>query len=122
MTSLVSGIISDTQLLIKQEMALARHEFKDELHKTFQATISMAVGVGLVVIGAGLLLLMLVHLLNWAIPTMPPWGGYGIVGGVLLLIGIGFLLFARSRAEDIHAMPQTAATLKENAQWIKNQT
>lgn len=123
MSALVSGIIRDTQTLIKQEMALAKHEVKDEVHKTVQAGVSLSVGVGLVAVGAGLLLLMLVHLLNWAIPAMPSWGGYGIVGGIVLLVGVGLLLFARSKAEDIHLqLPQTTETLKENAQWIQNQT
>jgi hypothetical protein len=124
MASLVTGIVSDTQTLIKQEVALARHEVKDEIHKAVQAGASLGIGVGFVAIGGLLLLFMLAHLLNWALALdLSHFAGFGIIGGLALVIGIGLLFYAKGRAGDIHVVPpQTAETMKETAQWIKNQT
>jgi hypothetical protein len=122
MTSLMTGIVSDTQALLKQEIALARCEFKEELHKMAQAGISFGIGVGLLAIGAFFVLVMLALVLSWAL-ALPAWVGFGIFGGLLVVIGGGLLFFAKSRVEDVHLVPpQTAATLKESAQWLKNQT
>jgi hypothetical protein len=125
MASLVSGIVSDTQTLIKQEVALARSELKEEIHKAIQAGVSLGIGVGFLAVGGLMLLFMLAHLLNWAMGFDPcaRFAGFGIIGGVAVVVGIGLLLYAKSRAEDINVVPpRTAETMKENAQWIKNQT
>jgi hypothetical protein len=125
MASLVSGIVSDTQTLIKQEVALARRELKDEIHKAIQAGVSLGIGVGFIAVGGLLLLFMLAHLVNELMLKQLPghWAGYGIVGGLAFVIGIGLLLYAKSRADEINVVPpQTAETMKENARWIKNQT
>jgi hypothetical protein len=123
LSSLVGGIINDFQVLVKQEAALARREFADELRKGKQAAISLGIGVGVLTVGALLLIFMLVFLLNWAVPAIPLWGAFGIVGGLLVLVGLALLVRAKSKAEDIHVVPErTAETMKENLRWIKNPT
>jgi hypothetical protein len=123
LSSLVGGIISDFQVLMKQEVALARRELADELRKAKQAAISLAIGVGVLTIGALLLIFMLVFLLNWAVPAIPLWGAFGIVGGLLVILGGALLVSAKNKAEDIHVVPErTAETMKENVKWIKNPT
>jgi len=122
LASLVSGIVNDAQALIKQEMALARREFADELNKAKQATLSLGVGAAVVGLGGVLLTLMLVHVLHEEV-QMKLWLSYLIVGGVLAIAGATLLLFARAKASEISLMPkQTVETLRENVQWIKDQT
>jgi hypothetical protein len=122
LASLVSGIINDAQTLIKQEMALARREFTEEIKQTKQAAVSLALGVGVAALGGLLLLLMLVYLLHEE-AGLKVWWSYGIVGGLALIIGLSLLLVAKARASEISLVPpQTAETMKENVQWIKNQT
>lgn len=122
LASLVSGIVSDAQALIKQEMALARRELADELNKTKQATISLGVGAAIVALGGVLLAFMVVYLLHEEV-QLSLWLSYLIVGGVLAIAGIALLLFARAKASEISLVPkQTVETLRENVQWIKNQT
>ena len=87
LSSLVGGIINDFQSLMKQEVALARRELADELRKAKQAAISLGIGVGILAIGGLLLIFMLVHLLSWAVPAIPLWACYGIIGGLLILAG-----------------------------------
>jgi len=123
LASLVGGIVNDFQVLMKQEAALARREMADELRKLKQAAISFGIGIGVLVVGSLLLILMLVFLLNWAVPAIPLWGAFGIIGGLLTLMGGLLLARAKSKAEDIHIMPErTAETMKENLKWIKNPT
>lgn len=124
LSSLVGGIINDAQTLIKQELALAKSEVTEEIHKTKEAAISLGVGVLIAGLGAFLLMFMLVHLLNWATDNrIPLWGCFGIVGGVLTAIGAIMLFVGKNEAEKINLVPkQTAETMKENVQWIKNQT
>jgi uncharacterized membrane protein YqjE len=122
MTSLLTGIINDTQTLVKQEVALARREFKEELHKTVQAAFGFGVGAGLLALGGTFLMVTLALILSWAL-DWPAWAGFAIIGVLLALVGGGLLLYGKSRAEEVHLVPpQTAETLKENAQWLKNQT
>jgi len=123
MASLVGDIIGDAQKLIKQQFELLGRELHLEIRRAQSAAISL--GVGIVVAGTGLLLLVLalVHLLN-NYTTIPLWGCYGVVGGVLVALGGGFLLFGKKEASDVALAPppRTAETLKENWQWLKRQT
>jgi len=122
MTALVSGIVADAQVLMRQELQLAKVEIKQELAKTRDAAIGFAAGAGFTVWGTVLLTLMVVHLLNWA-TSIPLWGCFGIVGGLSFIAGAALIFFGKSRAESINLIPpQTAATMQENVQWIKNRT
>lgn len=124
LSSLVSGILHDAQHLIKQEVALARHEVKEELIKTKQAALTFAAGAGVAVLAVICLLLMVVFFITWAsADRIPLWGSFGIVGGVLAATGVVLFYSGRNRAEDIHLVPrQTVETMRENAQWIRTQT
>jgi hypothetical protein len=123
MASLVGGIVNDAQTLIKQEMALAKREVTDELHKARDAAIALGIGIGLTAVGSLLLSLMLVYLLQWASSErLTLWACYGIVGAALMVVGGGLLFLGKRRAGAVHLMPeQTMATMKDNVEWIKNQ-
>jgi len=128
MSALVGGIISDAQQLVRQEVALARREIQQEIQKAKAAALSLAAGACVLVFGVMLLCFMLVYLLFWLTnatqpPGFPLWGCFGIVGAALVILGGLLLLTARNKASQIHLVPpQTAQTLRENVQWIKNQT
>jgi hypothetical protein len=123
MASLVGGIVHDAQTLIQQEMALAKREVTDELHKARDAAIALGIGIGIAAVGGLLLGFMLVHLLQWASSErLALWGCYGVVGAVLMIVGGGLFFLGKKRAGAVHLMPeQTMATMKDNVAWIKNQ-
>ena len=124
LTSLVTGIVHDAQELMKQEVALARQEVKEELGKAKQVALAFAAGAGVAVLAVIFLLLAVAFLITWAsADRIPLCGSFGIVG-VVLAVTAGILFYAgRNRAEDIHLVPrQTVETLRENAQWIRTQT
>jgi hypothetical protein len=122
LASLIGGIINDAKDLLVHEVVMAKLEMQNELRQTKAAAMTFAVGAGIAVVGGLLLILMLVHLLS-ALTTIPLWGCYGIIGGGLLLVGLIFLSMSKRTAQSIDVVPQqTIETLKENAQWIKEQT
>jgi hypothetical protein len=121
LTNLVGGIVEDVQRLIRQEVQLARTEVKQEWDKAKTAAGSMAAGVGLLAVGGLLLCFMLVYLINYSFPSVPLWGCFGIVGGLFVLFGVLLVGVGYARASQVNVIPpQTAQTLKENVQWIRN--
>jgi uncharacterized membrane protein len=120
--SLLSGIVGDAQTLVRQEIALARQEIRQEISTAKDAGISLGSAALVLVIGGLLLVLALAqglaYLLNW-----PTWAGYGLVGVVLAITGIILLVAARKRVQAIRPIPeQTVETIKENVAWIKERT
>ena len=120
-TSLVSGIVSDAQDLIRQQLALFRAEIKDDFRKTVAIVMVIASGGFLVAVGGTLLCFMLVHLLASLAPALPLWGCFGIVGACVALVG-GIVAYAAiSRFKTFNPLPdESVQALKENVQWIKN--
>jgi hypothetical protein len=121
LTSLVSGIVGDVQQLIRHEIQLARTEVRQEWDKTKTAAGSMAVGAGLLTVGGLLLCYFLVYLIHYF--GVPLWACFLIVGGVLSFAGLLLVAAGYHKAGQVHVVPpQTAETLKENVQWMHNQT
>jgi hypothetical protein len=120
-TRLVSGIIDDTQRLLKQQADLLKADLRQEIKDAKEVGMSMAVSAALLSVGGLLLSFMLVYFLSWAIPNLPLWGSFGIVGG--LLAAAGGIVFYLSR-EKLQKLPtpgeQTVEGLKENLQWKTN--
>jgi len=121
MSRLVSGIIDDTQRLLKQQADLLKADLRQEIKDAKEVGMSMAVSAALLSVGGLLLSFMLVYFLSWAIPNLPLWGSFGIVGG--LLAAAGGIVFYLSR-EKLQKLPtpgeQTVEGLKENLQWKTN--
>ena len=119
-TSLVTGIIGDVTELMKQQMALFRHEVESDLTKTKEAALSLALGFGVGLAGAGLLILMVVHLLTWA-TGLPLWASYGIVGGCFAVAGGILLYLGKKKFQSFNPLPdESAQALKENVQCLMN--
>ena len=122
MTALVSGIVSDAQQLIRQELALAKSEMREEWCKTKSAAVSFGAAAGVGVLAVVLLSFMLVHLLNW-LTDVPLWGCFAIVGGLFAVVAVILFFTGKNKAEQISVVPrQTMETMRENVQWLKNQT
>jgi protein-S-isoprenylcysteine O-methyltransferase Ste14 len=122
MSSLLGGIVGDLQTLIRQEVALARTEIQREWDKAKTAAGAMAVGAAVLAVGGLFLCLAVVAVLH-EVAGLPWWASFLIVGGVFA--GLGAVLFytGRNKAAKVHVVPpQTAETMRENVQWIRNQT
>jgi len=120
--TLIGGIVNDAKDLLINEFTIAKLEIQQEMRKTKSAALAFAVGAGIVGIGGLFLVLMCVHGLV-VLLDIPLWGSYGLVGGLLFLVGAILLARGKQTAEQIDVIPpKTASTLRDNAQWIKEQT
>ncbi len=119
---LVRGILDDLRDLVREEIALARAEVREELAKAKDAALAGAIGIAALAVGVLFLLtfcaLGLAALLNW-----PAWSGFLIVGIILVIVGGGMLLRARNRAARVTpGLPQTTSSVMENVEWIQART
>ena len=118
---LVQGIVEDTQKLVRQEIELAKAEFKNSFTKAKAAAVSLGIGAIVGLIGGGLLAIGLVHLFQ-TITNLPLWASYAIMSLVYMGVAIGFILAGKRTAEEVDLLPKDAAqNIKENVQWIKKQ-
>jgi len=120
-TRLVSGIISDVQELIGQQLALLRYELKDELSKTKRASLALIGGLVIALVGGIFLCLMLIHLVSWAVPEWPLWVCYGIVGVPIAALGGALTVVGIQQFQSFQVLPdRSLQALKENVQWLTN--
>jgi F0F1-type ATP synthase assembly protein I len=118
MTSLVTGIITDAQDLIKQQLDLVRHEIREDVRKAKEAAASLALGLGIAAVGAILFGTMFVYLLH-EVAGLRLWASFGIVGGIMLGVGLVLTYLAKKEAETINPLEgESAKALEENVQWI----
>jgi hypothetical protein len=119
-TGLVKGILHDLQLLIRQQLALFKHELKLNLQRSRQAILLLAAGVGVAAVGGVLLCFMLVYLLAWAFAALPLWVCFLIVGALCCAAGGGMLVAGIHTLKSVTVPEQSIEALKENVQWIRN--
>lgn len=115
---LIRGILTDLRTLIREEVALARVEIREQATRARAAAMSFGVAIGALAFGVTFLLIAVAigvaDLLNW-----PVWTGFLIVAVLLALIGFVMLSSGRKQLRDVRAVPEaTVTTLKENSEWI----
>lgn len=125
---LVKGIVDDVGDLIKQQIQFAKKEVQTDLHKSKEAAVVLAIGVGALFLGILFAGFMAVHLLHWltappgADPaSLPLWSCYAIVCVPCLGSAAALIRAGRKKFASFNPLPdQTAETMKENVQWITN--
>jgi hypothetical protein len=121
LTELVSGIIEDSQRLLKQQLTLIRSEIKQDLKTTTDAAKYLGLGAAVTAVGGLMLVFALVYLLQWLFPEMHLAACFAIVGGVFLLIGAGLIYGGIRLFQSNNPLPdQSVQALQENVQWLTN--
>jgi len=118
MGSLIRGILNDLRTLIREEIALARVEIREQAGRAKAAALSFGIAAAALVFGGIFLLVALAlgiaNLLGW-----PAWTGFLIVALLLCVGGFVTLSSGRKQMAGVHAVPEeTVTTLKENSEWI----
>lgn len=113
-------LAEDSATLVRQEVALAKAELRENVKSVARDTAKIAVGAALAVVGALVLVLFLVLLLGDALGKY--WLGALIVGVLFAAVG-GFLAMgAMKRLKHDSITPdQTLQTLKEDKQWLQSE-
>lgn len=117
-TPLLRGILTDTQTLLRQEVALARSEVRQDIKAASQVAAGAAVGAVVATMAGLLMCLALAQYISWSFPEIPLWGSYLSVGLGLGVAAAALLANVRREARQLEVAPQTIDSLKENAKWI----
>lgn len=116
---LFADLASETSTLVRSEVALAKVELTQKATKIGTNIGSLVIGGAIAYAALLALLAAVILLLNMA---MPAWAAALIVG--LLVGGIAWLMIGKALTElrKTQLTPQeTVESLKEDAQWIKDQ-
>jgi len=116
MASLLSGIMDDARQLIVQQMTLFQVEIKNDMRRAVAGLIPLMAGV--VILHTAVILLGAAGALglNSALPQLPMWAGFAILGGVVALAGVLLMLWAKTMLVNL-TPEKTLEGLKENLQW-----
>ena len=118
---LLGNLMHETTTLVRQEVTLAKNEMTQKAAEAGKNAAALAVGgavayAGLLAVIAGVILL-LVH------TGLAPWVAALLVGIVVAATGGTMVMKGLSALKHSDMAPrQTIATLKEDAQWAKDQT
>jgi len=129
LSSLVTGIVSDFQDLVKQQLLLTRKEIEADLRKSAEAASLWVAGMVTLLLSGFTACLMLAQLIHWlASPpgtdpaSVPLWVCYLIVCAVLVTVGWCLMLAGRKAFQTVHPLENPATeALKENVEWLTNQ-
>jgi hypothetical protein len=116
---LLRGILMDLRDLMREEIALARVEIREQAGRAKLAAASLGVAAVALAFGATFLLVAIAvgiaDLLDW-----PVWTGFLVMALVLSVCGLVMLSAGRKKLHTVQPMPeQTVQTLRENSQWLK---
>lgn len=117
---LFKQLAQDSATLVKQEVALAKVEMRENLRSAGKDAAMIAVGGGLLLVGLLVLTAALVAVIGDALDNY--WLGALIVG--LLFVVIGGVLAKNNLAKlkkDGLGPEQTIQTLKEDKRWLQSE-
>ncbi len=115
---LIRGILNDLRTLVKEELALARVEFREHAGRARTAAMSLGIAAGALIFGVAFLLIALAvgiaELAGW-----PAWAGFLIVSALLSTVGIITYSSGRKQLRTLQAaQKRSIASMKENSEWI----
>lgn len=116
---LFSELASETSNLVKQEVALAQIEITQKATKVGKNVGYLVVGGA---IGYAALLAFIAALIIGLSNVVPAWAAALIVGVVVAIAAGVMIMSALNALKNTSLTPnQTVETIKEDAQWLKDQ-
>lgn len=117
---LFSQLSRETATLVRQEVALGRSELTRNLARVGRHAALIASGAALTY--AGVLAIVASLVLGLVQTGLTPWLAALLAGGGILVVGYLLMHAGLSALRRDQVTPEaTVETLKENAQWVKNQ-
>lgn len=118
-SDVLQDIFGNVQDIVRSEVRLAQAEIKTEAGKTAKAAKSLVIGGVLGFYAGGLLLLAAVYGLSLAVA---PWLAALIVGVAVAIVAAGLVMAGQKRLRLVKKPEKTIRTVKEDVQWLKDQT
>jgi len=114
---LLGRVSTDLSTLMRQEVALAKVEIKEEATRAGKAS-GMLAGAGAI---GYLVLVFLALTLMFALDAVMPTGWAALItAAVLGVVAAVLFVLGRKRLQQVNPKPeQTVETLKEDVQWAK---
>jgi fructose-specific phosphotransferase system IIC component len=120
-TALIRSLLQDIRDLIREEIALARAEIREEITTVQSVGIAFSSAALAALLGVTLLGIAiggaLAYFLGW-----PSWAGYGIVAVLFLIGAFAMVQYGRGRLARLRALPKTTQTVKENLAWMQSKS
>lgn len=116
---LIRQILVESSNLVQKEFQLLREETTLAIRRTGIASGKLVAGSILIILAAGFLGFSLIFLLS---AFITPWLSAAIVGLVFLIAGAILGYLAVIDFKRLKIAPQTAETLKEDAEWLRHPT
>lgn len=119
LSATIQEIISNLQTLVRAEIRLARAEIVEEFGDVRAAGILLFAGFLAALLSAAFLLVGALFALRLVLPS---WAAAMIVALSAGIAAAICLFLGAKRFKLIHALPKTAASLKESMQWARHPT
>jgi len=119
--SLIRSVLNDARELIREELALAKAELREEVSAGRRVAAAFVAAALLALLG----LVLLSVALGGAVADLfdlPTWAGLGIVA--VIMAAAAFVVANRGRAQlaNIRGLPKTQETLRENITWMQSKS
>ena len=119
LSDVFQDIVRNVQEIVRSEVRLAKTEFREEAIKAKSSTLLLGAGGVAAIFAVGFLLLAAVYALAL---VMPSWAAAFLVGAGVSAVAVVMLTAGARRFKHIHPAPErTVHTLKETAEWAKQQ-
>jgi len=116
---ILHDVLANIQDIVRAEVHLAKAELGEELTRARSAGLLLGAGAVAAIFSALFLLLACVYALG---RVMPNWAASLVVAAAVGVAAAVTLGLGLKRFRTIQAAPNTAASLKENVRWAKQQT
>jgi uncharacterized membrane protein YqjE len=119
-SQVLQDILANVQELVRSEVRLARTEISEQISTAARAAVFLVTGGVLAAYAVGFLLWSAVYALG---QVTPAWLAPLLVALVVAAAASVFIVIGRNRIKLVNPKPEkTIASLKEDVQWVKDQT
>lgn len=116
--TVVVGLLRDVRALVRQEMALARHEVQYEIGKILKAVLWFGIAVVLVVMGLIAIAAACVLVL-YEYTGLPAWVCAAIVSIILLGAASGLMAAGQGVVRSVRIVPvRTVRIMLDDVKWV----
>ena len=111
----LGDIAENVQRIARAEIRLAKAELKEDAALMKRSAVLFGIGAMAAALAVGLLALTAVNALAIIVPL---WAATLIVAAAIGIVALLCMTAARRHMQEL-GLPRTAATVKENVQWVK---